>query len=222
MVLRLFSAIINKRLTNACSINKRQKGFTTAPGCSENLLLIDGARKRSREKKSPLAMVFIDLAKAFDSISHEHLKETLVQRRVDPGIVELINDSYRDCSTRVQTDSGYSGKIAIKIGVKQGDPLSPLLFNLAIDPLLSKLQEVGEGFDMGEEKLTVLAYADDLVLLSSSWSGMNKNMGVLEAFCNLTGLKVNTRKCHGFLVDRNKRGIIQLTSVRLGPLGALT
>ncbi|KAJ3583336.1 hypothetical protein NHX12_023069, partial [Muraenolepis orangiensis] len=137
MVLRLFSAIINKRLTNACSINKRQKGFTTAPGCSEKLLLVEGVRKISKEARSPLAMVFIDLAKAFDSISHEHRKETLVQRRIDPGIVEMINDSYRDSSTRVQTSNGYSGKIAIEIGVKQGDPLSPLLFNLAIDPLLS-------------------------------------------------------------------------------------
>ncbi|KAJ3581332.1 hypothetical protein NHX12_016765, partial [Muraenolepis orangiensis] len=199
MVLRLFMAIINKRLTNACPINVRQKGFTSTPGCSENLLLVEGVRTWSRVERSSLAMVFIDLAKAFDSVSHDHLRETLVKRRTDPGIVELINDSYRGCSTRVQTDNGYTRRIAIKIGVKQGDPLSPLLFNLAIDPLLSKLQEVGEGFDMGDEKLTVMAYADDLVLLSNSWSGMSKNMAVLEAFCNLTGLRVNTRKCHGFM-----------------------
>ncbi|KAJ3605135.1 hypothetical protein NHX12_027185 [Muraenolepis orangiensis] len=219
MVLRLFSAIISKRLTKACPINVRQKGFTNAPGCSENLLLVEGVRERSIKTRAPLAMVFIDLAKAFDSISHVHLRQTLVNRRVDPGIVEMINDSYCGCSTRVQTDNGYSGRIAIEIGVKQGDPLSPLLFNLAIDPLLAKLQEVGDGFDMGDEKLTVMAYADDLVLLSNSWEGMNKNMGVLEAFCNLTGLRVNTKKCHGFLVDRNKRNGIQLNQCPPWSLG---
>ncbi|KAJ3583334.1 hypothetical protein NHX12_024354 [Muraenolepis orangiensis] len=219
MVLRLFMAILSKRLTKACPINVRQKGFTTAPGCSENLLLVEGIREKNKKERSPLAMVFIDLAKAFDSVSHEHLKETLVRRGTDPGVVELINDSYRGCNTRVQTDFGYSRKIAIKIGVKQGDPLSPLLFNLAIDPLLSKLHEFGEGFNLGNEKLTVLAYADDLVLLSNSWSGMNKNMAILEAFCNLTGLRVNTSKCHGFLLNRNNKGGTQLNQCPPWSLG---
>jgi len=70
-------------------------------------------------------MVFIDLAKAFDSVSHEHLKRALVQRRADPAFIALICNAYEGCSTRVHTRDGWSNKIAIKVGVKQGDPLSP-------------------------------------------------------------------------------------------------
>lgn len=84
MVLRLFSSILQKRLANTC-----QKGFTNTPGCSENLLLVEGAILKSKKEGLPIAMVFIDLAKAFDSVSHRHMKCALEQRRVDPAVMEF-------------------------------------------------------------------------------------------------------------------------------------
>ncbi|NWR53758.1 PO21 protein, partial [Regulus satrapa] len=73
-------------------------------------------------------------------------------------------------------------------GVKQGDPMSPLLFNIALDPLLCKLEAEGCGFQQGGTKVTAMAFADDLVLLSDSWEGMKTNIRILETFCDLTGL----------------------------------
>ena len=95
----------------------------------------------------------------------------------------------------------------MKIGVKQGEPLSPLLFNLAIDPLLGVLEGLGRGFRYGEENIRVIAYADDLGLLSDSWSGMARNIGILEAFYELSGLRVNPAKCQGFLIAKGKRTV---------------
>ncbi|NXX82159.1 PO21 protein, partial [Urocolius indicus] len=80
------------------------------------------------------------------------------------------------------------------IGVKQGDPMSPLLFNLALDPLLCKLETTGCGYQHCDKNVTALAFADDLVLLSSSWDGMTKNIKILETFCDLTGLKLQGEK----------------------------
>jgi len=84
-VLRLFSSIMRKRLASVCPINSRQKCFTDTPGCSENLLLVEGALAVSKKEGLPVAMVFIDLAKAF--VSHGHLKRALEQRRTDPAII---------------------------------------------------------------------------------------------------------------------------------------
>ena len=89
-------------------------------------------------------------------------------------------------------------------GVRQGDPLSPLLFNLAIDPLLNTLEAVGKGFSAAGVKLTTLAFADDLVLLSDSWAGMQTNLKILDVFCSLTGLAVHAWKCFGFLLTPNR------------------
>jgi len=72
VVLRLFLRILTGRLTVSCPIHPRQRGFIASPGCSENTLLA-GVMKMSKTKKRSLAVVFVDFAKAFDTVSHEHL-----------------------------------------------------------------------------------------------------------------------------------------------------
>ncbi|NXE17051.1 PO21 protein, partial [Lophotis ruficrista] len=124
--------------------------------------------------------------KAFDMVSHQHIIMALVQRRVDNHIIVLIKNFYYNVSTQIHLKNEQSDPIGIHIGVKQGDPI---LFSLAIDPLLCKLEKEGNGFQHCSRKITALAFADDLVLLSGSWEGMEKNIEILEAFCHLTSSK---------------------------------
>ncbi|KAK9535947.1 hypothetical protein VZT92_005780 [Zoarces viviparus] len=88
----------------------------------------------------------------------------------------------------------------MRVGVKQGDPMSPLLFNLAMDPLIQALESDGQGLQVRGKTLTAVAFADDLALLSDSWEGMTLNISILETFCELTGMKVQPKKCHGFMI----------------------
>ncbi|NXE17291.1 PO21 protein, partial [Lophotis ruficrista] len=132
--------------------------------------------------------------KAFDTVSHQHIIMALKQRGVDHHIIALIKNLYNNISTRIHLKNEQSDPIGIHIGVKQGDPMSPILFNLAIDPLLCKLEKDGNGFQHCSRTVTALAFADDLVLLSGSWEGMEKNIEILEAFCHLTGLKTQGEK----------------------------
>lgn len=200
VVLRAFSRVITVRLTEACAIHPRQRGFTEAPGCSENLAILDGLIRVSKSQRKTLAVVFIDLTKAFDTVSHKHIAEVLERRGVDELIRGLIQDSYRNCYSTIKTAYGDTRKIGIKVGVKQGDPMSPLLFNLAFDPLLHMLERLGLGFSVGGTAITSLAFADDLVILSDSWEGMSRNLEILDRFSDLTGLRANPTKCHGFLI----------------------
>jgi len=201
VMLRAFSNMLTKRLQDVCPIHWSQKGFSETKGCSRNLIILHGVISRKKSRSESLAVVFIDLAKAFDSVSHKHIEEVLVRRGVDALMRGLIRDSYRGCSTRIGTIEGDTSRIGLQVGVKQGDPMSPLLFNLALDPLLRMLKKRGEGVQVGSNYLTSLAYIDDLVLLSHDWSGMALNLAILGAFCRLSGLSVNPKKCHGFLLS---------------------
>uniref|UniRef100_A0A8C0TZ11 Reverse transcriptase n=1 Tax=Cyanistes caeruleus TaxID=156563 RepID=A0A8C0TZ11_CYACU len=203
-VLRLFSRVLTARLSKACPINPRQKGFTRAPGCSENLQLLQLLLKTAKREHNEIAVVFVDIAKAFDTVSHQHIIEGLRQRKVDEHIINLIQSMYVNTSTCIRTKDETSAPINILKGVKQGDPMSPLLFNLALDPLLCKLEKEGQGYKCDGANITAMAFADDLVLLSNSWEGMMRNIKILETFCNITGLKTQGEKCHGFYIKPTK------------------
>lgn len=205
IICRAFSGILTNRLAEVCRFHPRQRGFIASPGCAENLAVLGGIIRASKRKLLPLAVVFIDFAKAFDSVSHQHIAEVLLRTGVDEHLRDLIRDSYRNCFTTVKTGKTATKPIQIKVGVKQGDPLSPLLFNLAIDPLLRTLDVEGCGFKIGGHSVTSFAFADDLVLVSDSWIGMDKNLRILEKFSEMTGLEVNPTKCHSFMISISGR-----------------
>ncbi|NXL26703.1 PO21 protein, partial [Setophaga kirtlandii] len=132
--------------------------------------------------------------KAFDTAGHQHVLEGLIQRGVDPHVVQLVREMYWNIKVYISIERERTDPIYIRSGVKQGDPMSPLLFKLAMDPLLCKLESEGQGFQHGSLRITAMAFADDLVLLSDSWDGMCCNVKILETFCELTGLRTQGEK----------------------------
>ncbi|KAK9521357.1 hypothetical protein VZT92_021173 [Zoarces viviparus] len=201
MVIRLFSRILTRRMSKASPLHPRQRGFIAAPGCSEYLMILKGVMKNGKIDGNTTAVVFIDFAKAFDTVSHKHMLTILKQKGMDEHVVNLIEDSYRECTTTVGCLEGTSSSIAMEVGVKQGDPMSPLLFNLAMDPLIQVLERDGQGLEIKGKTLTAMAFADDLAMLSNSWDGMVLNISILETFCDLTGMKIQPKKCHGFMIS---------------------
>ncbi|NXP94901.1 POLR protein, partial [Passerina amoena] len=88
--------ITTARLSKACPINPRQRGFICASGCAENLKLLQLVIKTAKREQKHLGVVFVDIAKAFDTVCHQHVIEGLVQRGVDPHVVELVREMYQE------------------------------------------------------------------------------------------------------------------------------
>ncbi|NWV49684.1 POLR protein, partial [Daphoenositta chrysoptera] len=88
--------MITARLTWACPINPRQRGFIPAMGCSENLKLVQLMIKHAKREHQELGVVFVDIAKAFDTICHQHIIRGLLQRGVDPHVVHLVGEMYEN------------------------------------------------------------------------------------------------------------------------------
>ncbi|NXE99674.1 PO23 protein, partial [Menura novaehollandiae] len=127
--------------------------------------------------------------KAFDTVSHQHILRGLKQRGVDPQITTLVKNMHENIHTYITTTNEKTDPIQTQAGVKQGNPMSPFLFNLALDTLLCKVEERGKGNHEGGNTVMAMAFAGDLVLLSHSWQSMKHETKILETFCNLTALK---------------------------------
>lgn len=84
-------------------------------------------------------MVFFDLQNAFGSVLHQRLFQMMTRLGVPPDFVSLCSAFYEGSSTRYRCKDGLTGEIPQQVGVKQGCPLSPILFNLFLQGLLSGL-----------------------------------------------------------------------------------
>jgi retron-type reverse transcriptase len=109
-------------------------------------------------------VVVVDIAKAFDMVPHATIFHILSNHRVYPYVTKLIENQYQDSYTTL----GDGTSIAIMRGIKQGDTLSPLLFNLDLDPVLQSLNAQNEGLEISRCKLKALAFALDIAITASN------------------------------------------------------
>ncbi|KAL7827689.1 hypothetical protein AOLI_G00308410 [Acnodon oligacanthus] len=101
-LLKLYSKILTGRLAEACPLRECQRGFIHAQGCAENMELLRGVMRRRSADGRGLAIVFVDFAKAFDSVSHRHILDVLRLRGVDDHVLGVIREMYMDVTTRVE------------------------------------------------------------------------------------------------------------------------
>ena len=170
--------------------------------------IIADARKRSRT----LYITFVDVAKAFDTVSHHSIERALCRLRCPKPFVTLVRNLYQGAQTRIHLDGVDTEAIQITNGVKQGCPLSPLLFNSVTDELLYLIGEEG-GYKLPNGDLIAsMAFADDLILISSSREGMVHSLSVMDRFFQARGMKVQPPKCCTIGLEKSRGGGLKMDS----------
>ena len=170
-----------------------------APGVEQNSVILEDAIKKQKEKKGNLAVAFLDLAKAFDTVSHDLIAKGLERFSIPLQFRNVIADMYEGASTEFGTVDGTTAPIRLRRGVRQGDPLSPILFNICLDPLYCLLERDGSGWKCGSsDPITALGYADDAAILSDSAVGMQQNLTLVKGWCDRVGLQLNVSKSSVF------------------------
>ena len=139
---------------------------------------------------------FIDLEKAFDMVDHTRLSDLLASRRCPDHVHRLIRSlTFQGLRSRVLVNNQSSGWLPRTRGVLQGSPLSPYLFNIYIDELISELNRDSTGIPQ------CLFYADDGVLLARDLDILCSLADILTEWSNRAGIAVNVKKC-GIVIGR--------------------
>ncbi|NWV08804.1 PO21 protein, partial [Ptilonorhynchus violaceus] len=93
--------IMTARLSKACPLISRQRGFIRAAGCSENVILLQSIIQTAKREHRELRLAFMDIAKAFDTLNHQHILSGLHQRGMDPHIIDLVSNMYKNICTYI-------------------------------------------------------------------------------------------------------------------------
>jgi hypothetical protein len=185
-----------------------QKGFVPrVNGCGEHIAVANMAINRAMTTHQTLFMLALDMRDAFGSVSHVQLRNNLSQLGLHPLLSEVILDSYTNAKVRVITLNGATEPIEIKRGVKQGCPLSPILFDRCIDPLIEKLSSdefKQYGYWWGiNDGVTAQAYADDILLFANSYDSMMELVRVVQDFIRESNIQVNPKKCEMLKIGKD-------------------
>ena len=134
----------------------------------------------------------MDLSKAFDLVEWVDLFTTLMEKGVEPVFLRIMLHIYKNQSCDVKWNGKYSERFSVSNGVRQGAVSSPLLFSVYIDELLVRLRNSGLGCWIDLHFLGCLCYADDLLLLSATRSGLQAMVTICEQFAKKKSLKFST------------------------------
>ena len=149
-----------------------------------------------------------DFQKAFDSLDWGFMFKTLDFFKFGPSFKRWIRTLYTFPVGRIKNNGYLSDKFSISRGIRQGCPVSALLFILAIELFGLRIrQEIDlRGFDFGfpEKPLNMVQYADDCILLSNNVDEMCTVISILDYFGNVSGLQLNLSKCEGLWLGQNK------------------
>jgi len=167
------------------------------------------------------AIVALDQEKAYDKIDHHYLLKTLEKFNLPRRFINTVQSLYRNAETSVIINGVASSPFRVTRGVRQGDPLSCLLFNLAIEPLACMLCASPnlQGYNIPgiEHKLIVSLYADDTTIYLSESDSYKDLQDILEKWCIASGTKFNTEKTEIIPIGTKTHRTRVITSRKINP-----
>jgi len=109
--------------------------------------------------------LFIDFQKAYVSIHKEALWKCMKEFKIPTKLINMCKTCVQKTRSVVRIGGTLSSFFENKTSLKQGDPLSPILFNLALQKAIHGIKMVSSGIKIAKEQLSILAYADDIALI---------------------------------------------------------
>ena len=194
--LKLFSSLLCQRLLKfSCSQNilpTFQFGFRpNRSTVGAATLLYEVVKHRFSEHKNTYAC-FVDFSKAFDSVDRTLLLVKLQTLGIPSSFCRMYATLLNNSKSVIRSGSTLSAPFSSDKGVPQGDPSSPLLFNLFVSDLPDSLAHTPPSLNNTE--IPYIQYADDLVLLADSPDDLQIAIDSLNLYCQENHLKINSEK----------------------------
>ena len=197
---KIFSNILDNRLRkwseNNNILNDCQFGFRKGKSTVDCIYVLSSIiNKVIRKEKKKLYCAFIDFKKAFDLVYRNGIWYKLLLSGVSSKFICILQDMYKSVKTCIKVNGSLTEYFDSYMGVKQGEPLSPLLFILFINDMSEYLKDESvEVVSLEELQIFLLLFADDTVLFSYTVEGLQILLDKLSMYCEKWNVTVNVDK----------------------------
>lgn len=212
-IVKLFTIILFSRIAKWAESNGKlpewQAGFRSKRSTTDHIFVLNCiVQMQLRKKGGKLYGLFVDLKRAFDSVSHDLLWKKLSNLGMSSKIIKIIASLYINANMAVKTPEGLSENCKINQGLLQGETLSPILFALFIADIEQFLIGRGvRGVSLNHlVEAILLAFADDMVFLSDSYIQLKSIVKHLQDYFTLNELDLNVQKTNIVLFQKGGHG----------------
>ena len=177
-------------------VNENQSGFIKGRNISNIIREIDDIIENEKKNKSENLILTVDFEKAFDTISSKFIVETFRSFGFGSTFLTWIEIIMKDRTACIKNNGYISEEFELQRGIRQGCPISPLLFVVAVELLAIKTRQESsvKGIKIYENFTKIRQYADDTTFLLGGVEDLSKIMSILELFSKCSGLLINKSK----------------------------
>ncbi|GMF21500.1 unnamed protein product [Phytophthora fragariaefolia] len=195
-------------------VNRRQCGFVPGRTIHEVIDMLEAAKEICKEngELTEAQVLLLDFAKAYDSLDRDFLMTILNAKGFPPTRCNIIRATHTNTTVQFLANGHLSDKVVVTSGIRQGCPLAPLLFIIAVDLLYDVIEgmEGLEGIQLGgsltKQPLNVAGYADDTAIYVAHRNMQKKVIEAVHQFSAISGLKLSVQKSAAIDIGCNRRG----------------
>jgi len=178
-------------------IHTDQAGFIPGRGLYDNTKLTQVMIDYCEQEEINGCIISLDQEKAYDKIAHDYLWRVLERFKFPQNFIKLIQNLYKNATTTIVLNQVASKRVKIERGVRQGCPMSCILYNIAIEPLACAIRNSNlKGVEVEglTKRIIVSLFADDTLIYMNEQDDMNEVKEIIEVFCKASTAKFNLEK----------------------------
>ncbi len=220
---KILEKVLANRLKNVISklIKEDQKAYIKDRYIGDNARLMEDLIFECETNNIDGAMILIDQSKAYDRVEWKWLEKVLQQFNFGPKFINWIVMLYAHAKSTIMTNGHFSETISLKRGLRQGSPLSSLLYILQAEPFAETIRKSTElkGITVCKKEIKITAFADDTQIYISNEKAKKEMDKILNLYSQASGARINEQKTEGILLGNMK----EIEGIRwtCGPVKAL-
>ena len=176
-----------------CIVNE-QNGFREGRCCLDHIFTLHNLLKIRMENNDQTFCAFIDLKKEFDLVDRDFMLYKLRKIGLSGKFYHAVKALYKTSKSSVQIKNVATEWFDVTNGVHQGDSLSPTLFSICLNDLAMEIKDLNVGFPVADMCISLLLYADDIVLFAPDEEKLQSMLNVVDEWCRTWGMEINSKK----------------------------
>lgn len=220
---KIFTKVATNRITTVAQkvISPTQIAFLPGRNIMEGVVILHETIHEMHKEKQSGVIFKIDFEKAYDKVKWSFVKQTLEMKGFSQKWCQWVDSFMRGGHVGIKINDQVGQEFQTKQGLRQGDPLSPILFNIVADMLAIFINRAKvEGQIKGviphlvDDGLSILKYADDtIIFMDHDLEKANNLKLLLCAFEHSSGLKINFHKSEIFCFGEAQQYEVQYSQL---------